>query len=124
METKLFDFNLDKSCYIVIGSEKAKSEMKDKFKEAPLTLSGKPMKEVSNEKYLGDYISTLGSAGSALITVTKRHQKAMNCIYEIKAVIEDCRADVVGGIIAGLEILEVALIPYLMNNSDTCTSKP
>ena len=124
METKLLDFNLDKSCYIVIGSEEAKAEMKEKFKEAPLTLSGKPMKEVSNEKYLGDYISTLGSADSALITVTKRHQKAMNYIYEIKAVIEDCRAEVVGGIIAGLEIWEVAVIPYLMNNSDTWAYMP
>jgi hypothetical protein len=64
METKLLDFNLDKSCYIFVGSEKAKSEMKEKFKETTLTLSGKPMKEVSNEKYLGDYISTLGSADS------------------------------------------------------------
>ena len=36
METKLLDFNLDKSCYIVIGSEEAKAEMKEKFKETPL----------------------------------------------------------------------------------------
>ena len=112
METKLLDFNLDKSCFIVIGSEEANSEMKEKFKETPLTLSGKPMKEVINEKYRGDYISTLGSADSALITVTKRHQEAMNYIYEIKALIEDCRAEVVGGIIAGLEIWEVAVAVF------------
>ena len=38
--------------------------------------------------------------------------------------IEDCRAEVVGGIIAGLEIWEVAVIPYLMNNSDTWAYMP
>ena len=35
-----------------------------------------------------------------------------------------CREDVVGGIIAGLEIWEVAVIPYLMNNSDTWAYMP
>ena len=54
METKLLEFNLDKSCYNVIGS---KEEITEKFKDNPLTLSGKPMKEVNNEKYLSDYIS-------------------------------------------------------------------
>ena len=48
----------------------------------------------------------------------------MNYIYEIKALIEDCRAEVVGGIIAGLEIWEVTVIPYLMNNSDTSPRCP
>ena len=82
------------------------------------------MKEVENEKYLGDYISTSGSADSILTTVTKRHVKSANAIYEIKAVIEDCRADVVGGITTGLEIWEAAVIPYLMNNCDTWAYMP
>ena len=56
METKLLDFNLDKSCYIIVGNNDAKAKMKEQFKATPLTLSGKPMKEVDNEKYLGDYI--------------------------------------------------------------------
>ena len=82
------------------------------------------MKEVNNEKYLGDYISTLGSADSALVTVTKRHQKVMTYVYEIKAVIEDCRAEVVGGITAGLEIWELAVLPYLINKCDTWAYMP
>ena len=124
METKLLDFNLDKSCYIIIGDTDAKVKMKEQFKSAPLTLSGKPMKEVDSEKYLGDYISTLGTTDTALITVKKRHNKAMNAIREIKTVIEDCRAEVVGGIITGLEIWEVAVIPYLINNCDTWAYMP
>ena len=116
METKLLDFNIDKSCYIVIGDKEAKAKIRESLKENPLKLSGKLMKEADHEKYLGDYISGLGSAETAFITVTKRHRKAMNAIFEIKAVIEDCRINVVGGLITGLEILEVAVIPYLLNN--------
>jgi hypothetical protein len=37
----------------------------------------------------------------------------------IKAAIEDCRAEVVGGIVTGLEIWELAVIPYLINNCET-----
>ena len=124
METKLLDFNLDKSCYIIVGNNNAKAKMKEQFKATPLTLSGKPMKEVDNEKYLGDYISTFGSTDTALITVKKRHNKAMNAIYEIKTVIEDCRAEVVGAIITGSEIWEVAVTPYLINNCDTWDYMP
>ena len=119
MESKLLDFNLDKSCYIVIGSKEAKAEVRKELENNPLTLSGKLMKEVESEKYLGDYISAYGAADTAFQTVTKRHQKAMNAIQETKAVIEDCRADVIGGIVAGLEIWEIAVIPYLINNSET-----
>ena len=52
--------------------------------------------------------------------MTKRHHKVMTYVYEIKAVTEDCRAVVVGGITAGLQIWELAVIPYLKNNCDTC----
>ena len=48
----------------------------------------------------------------------------MTYVYEIKAVIEDCRAEVVGGITAGLEIWELAVIPYLINNCDTWAYMP
>ena len=124
METKLLDFNLDKSCYMVVGNKSAKAEIKDHFKVQPLTLSGKPMKEVEHEKYLGDYISASGTAESSFITTSKRHKKSLNALYEIKAVIEDCRAEVVGGIVTGLEIWELAVIPYLINNCETWACMP
>ena len=60
METKLPDFNLDKSCYLVLGPKEKQSEIRTYFESTPLTLSGQPMKEASEEKYLGDYISSEG----------------------------------------------------------------
>ena len=56
METKLLDFNLDKSCFIIIGGKKAQQDIRESLITNPLKLSGKEMKEVPNEKYLGDYI--------------------------------------------------------------------
>ena len=52
METKLLDFNLDKSCVIVMGSEKRKAEIDVQMKENPLKLCGQKMKYALKEKYL------------------------------------------------------------------------
>ena len=40
-------------------------------------------------------------------------------IYEIRAVIEDCRSQVCGGLAAGLDIWEAAVLPMLLYNADT-----
>ena len=82
------------------------------------------MKEVSEEKYLGDYISTKGLADSIIVTIDKRMKKANTAIMEVRAVVEDCRAMVTGGISTGLEIWEMAVTPYLLNNCDTWNNLP
>ena len=40
-------------------------------------------------------------------------------ITETRAIIEDCRVNTVGGLVAGLDIWELAIIPSLLNNSQT-----
>ena len=54
-----------------------------------------------------------------MVTVTKRYHKVKTAVKEIRAVIEDSRAKVTGGITSGLEIWEAAVMPYLLNNSET-----
>ena len=119
METKLLDFNLDKSCYIIMGSNDNKKKIENDLEVSPLTLCGEPMKTVPAEKYLGDMISCNGLAASVEATVAKRRGQVFSNILEIKAVIEDYRATVVGGVAAGIEIWELAIMPFLMNNSET-----
>ena len=121
METKLLDLNLDKSCYILMGSKKNKLEVENELKTSPLTLYGGLMKNVKMEKYLGDMISSEGLADSVLSTILKRKGQVVSCILETTAVVEDCRAGVVGGIMAGMEIWELAILPFLLNNSETWT---
>ena len=47
-ETTPLDFNMDKSCFIVIGNRKVKQDMQDKLALNPPTLYGKLMKQVEN----------------------------------------------------------------------------
>ena len=75
------------------------------------------MKETFQEKYLGNQIHHLGNSESVLATIRARSGQVSTAIFEIKSVIEDCRAHSVGGIMAGIEIWEVSVIPFLLFNS-------
>ena len=75
MESKLLDFNLDKSCFMVIGNKKAQNVIQSKLDECPLTLCGTAMNSVKKEKYLGDQICAAGLAASVLATIEKRAGK-------------------------------------------------
>ena len=116
MESKLLDFNIEKSCYMVVGDKKSKKDMRLQLEDAPITLSGFTMKEVEKEKYLGDYMHCNGNADSVNATVDARTGPTLSAIYETKSVIEDCRSDTAGGLWVGLEIWELSIIPYLLNN--------
>ena len=76
------------------------------------------MKCSSFERFLGDQLgSSLSESISA--TISKRMGRATQSIYEIKAVIDDLRANTPGGILSGLMIWEMAVIPFLLFNSGT-----
>ena len=124
MESKLLDFNIDKSCYMVVGNPKWKVGIMKSLESSPLTLSGFPMKGVIQEKYLGDYIHCLGNPESVTATVNARHGLATTAISEIKSVLEDCRINVVGGLSAGIDIWELSVLPFLLNNSDVWGNIP
>ena len=76
------------------------------------------MKQEMEAKYLGDWLSCHGLSDSVNITVKKRKGLVTLSIYEIRAVIEDCRSQVCGGLSAGLDIWELAVLPKLLYNSD------
>ena len=114
METKLLDFNLDKSCYLVVGKSDYKKAISNQLESVPLTLSGFPMKEVIQEKYLGDYIHQNGNPESVLATIKARSGLVTSAINEIRSVLEDCRINVVGGLCAGIDIWELSVIPFLL----------
>ena len=119
METKLLDFNLDKSGAIVFGSKKAKGKIECEMRQFPLTLCGKKMKLFEQEKYLGETISSEGLEASVWATIYRRKGLAIASIFDIRSIVEDCRSSVIGGILTGLEIWELAVIPFLLNNCET-----
>ena len=117
-ETKLLDFNLDKSCFLVMGGKRPRQEIEDKLALNPLQLCGSDMKKEDKFKYLGDYLSSLGLAGSVEATVNKRKGLVTRSIFEIRTVVEDCRSQICGGLTAGLDMWELAVIPILTNNAE------
>jgi hypothetical protein len=117
-ESKLLNYNLDKSCFIVMGKKKTRQEILTQLKTNPLQLCGADMKQELHAKYLGDWLSCHGLSDSVDLTVKKRKGLVTQSIYEIRAVIEDCRSQICGGLAAGLDIWELALLPKLLYNSD------
>ena len=73
---------------------------------------------------LGDYFSSNRLGDSGMATITNRYKKVTTFLVEIRAVMEYCRALVTGGIVTGIEIWETAVIPYLLNNSETWNDLP
>ena len=119
METKLQDLHQDKSCYIVIGTKKIKNDLKNELEKYPLTLYGSKMSGKKSERYLGDFIHEGGISASVEATVNHRYGKLVHGLKEIKAIIEDCRSNTLGGLKVGLDIWETAYIPSMLNNSST-----
>ena len=118
-ETKLLDYNQEKSCFIIIGKGKERTRLEAEFLRNPPKLYGANMMKSSEEKYLGDQIHCLGLAASVAATIDKRGGKVLKSIFEIRAIIDDCRSHVAGGISSGLDIWEMAVIPFLTSNCDT-----
>ena len=93
--------------------------MKTALEENPLYLCGTEMKEKVCDKYLGDYVHSMGTQASVFCTVSNRAGGISNCIKESRAIIDDCRVNSVGGLVAGIDIWELAILPSLLNNCQT-----
>ena len=65
------------------------------------------------------YLHNKGSAESINQTINKRYWRATSAILEIKSVIEDYRSQHIGGLIIGIDIWELAVIPMILNNAGT-----
>ena len=118
LESKLLNFNLDKSVFLVIGKKNFKKAIEKKLEECPLTLCNEKMKQVDAYSYLGDVISDKGVAHSALATINKRYGSAYKAIFEIKVIIEDARSEVPGSFITAMKLWEMAVMPSLLNSAE------
>ena len=72
-------------------------------------------------KYLGDQIHQDGNNSSTVETIRNRRGRVKKTIYEIAAVIDDIRLQSLGGLESGLTIWNMAVIPYLLYNSEVWT---
>ena len=87
-EKKLLDFNLEKSCLIIIGSKRFEKKINEDLKINPIKFCNEVMRISDSEKYLGDYISSSLSE-SVFKTIQKRKGLAMRLICEIKVTLKE-----------------------------------
>ena len=117
VESKLLSLNIDKSIYLVIGEKKARKKLLEELKKDPIILDDHPMKVANSAKYLGDKLSE-NLSDSVSETVKMRVGLASSAIYEIRAVVDDRRAEAVASLPTAFMIWEMAVIPMLLNNAD------
>ena len=118
MGQKSLQINLEKSSYLIMGSKKMRKKMALELKESPLTLCNERMKEEKVIKYLGNSIS-FNLEDSVHQTVIRRVAVARQAVYEIRAVVEDTRAEKLGALNVAFSIWEKSIIPMLLHNSET-----
>ena len=75
------------------------------------------MKLVDSEKYLGEILS-VNLAESVYATVKKRIGIAAHIAFEAQNIIDDARAEVVGGLTVAFTIFEMAIVPMILANAE------
>ena len=77
-------------------------------------------KESDIVKYLGDFISGKILLNSASVTISRRKGMVTKESYEIRSIVDYFRSHtVVGGIVAGLDLWEMAVVPMMLYNGET-----
>ena len=117
LETKVLDLNVDKTSYMVMGSKSARTKLRAELSKKPLKVYNKEMQEVNTVKYLGEYLCP-SLEESVHQTIVKRIGIAKKSIFEIRTVVEDRRANQVGGFNLALDIWVGSIEPMLFYNSE------
>ena len=118
MKTKQLEVHPDKSCYLVVGQGDNLEKEKSEIKKRPLIYDSFLLKNKPEAKHLGDFVHQDGNTASTLSTILHRRGKVKKCIFEIGAVLSDIRVQSTGGLLSGLTIWNMAVVPYLLNNSE------
>ena len=105
-----------KSCYLVYGSSQYKQQVEEETKEDPIMFGSIPLQRKAVVTYLGDELSEGGLAESVEATILAREAKVKGAILELKALCEDYRMQVVGGMLGALDIYNTCIVSSLLNN--------
>ena len=121
MKSKQLLVHPSKSCIMISASKNNISRIKSEIKNHPIIYDDFEMKVKNEAKYLGDWMSEGGNSSSACVTIGKRKGRAITAIHEIGAILQDIRLHAIGGLMCGLDIYNMAIIPTLLYNSEMFT---
>ena len=117
MKSKQLDINVEKSVMLLFCNKKRRNEITKEIKENPLTYNGIDIELKTQEKWLGEMISSDDDHITA--TIIARKGRIINAIHEVIAILEDTRMQRIGGVQCGLDLWEICIIPSLLSNSGT-----
>ena len=113
------DLHPDKCGFILVGNKKQKEEARREIARSPIQCGSFYLKEKLSDKWLGDILSGEGVGQSALATIAEREGKLRRASFEIVALAEDFRSQIVGGFLTVLDLWTKAALPTLLYNSST-----
>ena len=122
LKRKQLTLNIEKCSVLIMEKTNRIGQMRELInKENSVKIGNQCIKAKEKDDYLGDIIHEGGLSESVKHTVNKRYGRIVSLILEVSAILNDFRVDSIGGLRAGLEIFELAIIPSLLNNADTWT---
>ena len=119
MKSKQLKLNPEKTSYILFGKKKEVAEAQEEVKLSPIMCGDFMTKEKDVDKWLGDMFHKEGLAASVMATIKSREAKVKGACYEAAAIVEDWRAQVVGGFMSAIDLFELAIVPTLLYNAET-----
>ena len=118
MKRKQLSFGIDK-CSVIVFDKNSKNVRENSNRANVIKISNEEIKIREKDTYLGDILHEGGLSQSVKATVDKRHGRTLSAIIEVSAILNDYRIDSIGGLKAGLDIIELAVIPSLLHNAET-----
>ena len=119
MKSKQLSLNPDKTSFVLFGRKKQVEDARKVIASEPIRCGDFITKEKVCDKWLGDMFHQDGLAASVLATVKEREAKIKGACYEVAAIVEDWRAQSMGGFQCALDMFQLAIIPSLLYNAST-----
>ena len=124
MRSKQLRLNPDKTGYIIVGKKRAVEEVRREIEMEPIMCGDFVTKEKVCDKWLGDMFHQDGLAASVTATIEDREPKIKGALYEAAAIVDDWRAQCIGGFRSAVDLWELAILPTLLYNSETWVHIP
>ena len=119
MAEKNLKLNEDKCVVIAMGTKKQREKVKVELEKNPIMCGDFQMKTAEKEKWLGQQIAAGGLTDSVAETVNAKEGKIKAACLEIANIVNDWRAEEVGGLESAIILWEACIIPSLLHSCST-----
>ena len=106
MKQRALTLNEDKSVCLLFGTKKQKKDVSSELEKQPLECGNFVTQDKQQEKWLGQILCAAGLADCVSQTVSARDGKIRGACLEIAVIVNNWRAQVVGGVDTAIMLWE------------------